>query len=210
MTTRGQAVAAVVLAAATYGVLLRIAESKVEMSVGGGAFLPDDTRHAELAAFRRLGTSLAEIGQQTLADRLERLRQDGAIWIAPSLGPDRWAVFAESLRLVRRIYIRRLALLDPRAHLYPITPPGIPDANQSAFALLSLAGALRHELAHYDGMIEEADAYATEIAWYEGLRASPWFALLPGEQRRVFDWALESAVLTARRASEKAARAPAT
>ena len=54
-------------------------------------------------------------------------------------------------------------------------------------------------------MIEEADAYAAEIAWYEGLRASPWFASLEGETRRVFDWALESAVLTARSASEKAA-----
>ncbi len=52
-------------------------------------------------------------------------------------------------------------------------------------------------------MIDEADAYAAEIAWYEGLRASPWFASLDGESRRVFDWALESAVLTARRASEK-------
>ena len=205
---RNQILAAVVLAAATYGVLLRIAESKVETSVGGAGFPLDDTRHAELAAFQRLGTSLAEIGQQALAGRLERLRQDGAIWVAPALGPDRWAVFAESLRLVRRIYIRRLALLDPRAHLYPVTPADIPDANQSAFAWISLAGALRHELAHSDGMTEEAGAYAAEIAWYEGLRASPWLASLAGERRRVFDWALESAVLTARRAREKAARAP--
>ena len=83
---------------------------------------------------------------------------------------------------MRRIYVRRLALLDPRAHLYPAPPPDIPDANQRAFAFISLAGALRHELAHYDGMIEEADAYAAEIAWYEGLRASPWFASLAGRE----------------------------
>ena len=205
---RAQVLAALVIAAATYGVLLRIAEGKVEASVGGAGFRLDERRPDELAAFRRLQAGLAGIGEKDLPDRLERLRQDDAIWVAPSLGPGHWAVFAESLRLVRRIYVRRAALLDPRAHLYPSPAPGIPDANQRAFALISLGGALRHELAHYDGMIEEADAYAAEIAWYDGLRASPWFASLDGDRRRVFDWALESAVLTARRASEKAAGAP--
>ena len=206
MTTRSQALAAVVLAAATYGVLLRIAEAKVEAAVGAGAF---PLGHSdELAAFQRLRASLSEVGEQALADRLERLRREGAIWVAPSLGPDRWAVFAESLRLVRRIYVRRPALLDPRAHLYPVAPADIPDANQRAFAWISLAGALRHEIAHYDGMTEEADAYAAEIAWYESLRGSSWFASLQGKPRGIFDWALESAVLTARRASERAARAP--
>jgi hypothetical protein len=115
-------------------------------------------------------------------------------------------VFTDSLRLVRRIYIRRLALVDPREHLYPVTPTDIPLANQRAFAWMSLAGALRHELAHYDGMIKEADAYAAEIAWYKDVRASPWFASLRGEKRQVFDWALESAVLTARSAREKGER----
>ena len=205
---RNQILALILVAAATYGVLLRIAEAKVETAVGGGTFPLDDKRGRELEAFQRLRTSLADVGEQVLADRLERLRQDGAIWVAPSLGPDRWAVFAESLRLVRRIYVRRLALLDPRAHLYPTAPADIPDANQRAFAWISLAGALRHELAHYDGMTEEADAYAAEIAWYERLRAAPWFASLEGKMRGVFDWALESAVLTARSAREKAARAP--
>jgi hypothetical protein len=185
--------------------VLRIAENKVEAAVGGGAFALD--RPDELAAFERLRSSLAEVGERVLADRLQRLRQERVLWVAPALGPERWAVFVESLRLVRRIYVRRVALLDPRAHLYPVAPTGIPDANQRAFAWISLAGALRHELAHYDGMIDEADAYAVEIAWYEGLRASPWFASLQGKARDVFDWALESAVLTARRASETAARA---
>ena len=203
---RNQLLAAVLLAAATYGVLLRIAETKVETAVGGGAFPLDDKRPDERAAFQRLRTSLAEMGEQALADRLERLRQDGKIWIAPSLGPGRWAVFVESLRLVRRIYVRRLALMDPRAHHYPVAQAGIPDANQRTFAWISLAGALRHELAHYDGMIEEADAYAAEIAWYEGLRASPWFASLEGKTRAVFEWALDSAVLTARSAREKETR----
>ncbi len=87
MTARSQILAAVVLAAATYGVLLRIAEAKVEASVGGGVFRLDDRRPNELAAFERLRASLVEIGEQALADRLERLRQDGAIWIAPPSGP---------------------------------------------------------------------------------------------------------------------------
>lgn len=201
-----QIIAAVLIAVATYGVLLRIAESKVESAVGGGTYALVDERQSEVAAFQRLRVSLTEIGEQPLADRLEGLRRDGAIWIAPSLGPDRWAVFAEELRLVRRIYVRRLALLDPRAHLYPVRPAGIPDANQRAFASLSLAGALRHELAHYDGMIDERDAYAAEIAWYENLRASSWFASLPGENQRLHDWALASAVLTSRSASARETR----
>lgn len=205
---RNQLLAAVLLAAATYGVLVRIAEAKVETAVGEGAFRLDGKRPNELAAFQRLRASLADIGEKAFADRLEKLRRDGAIWVAPSLGPGRWAVFVEALRLVRRVYVRRLALLDPRAHHYPVIPADIPEANQRTFAWLSLAGALRHELAHYDGMLEESDAYAAEIAWYEGLRASPWFASLQGKARDVFAWALESAVLTARRASETAARAP--
>jgi hypothetical protein len=203
---RNQILAAVLLAAATYGVLLRIAEAKVEASVGGGSFPLDEKSAGEFAAFQQLRTGLSGIGEQAYADRLEALREDGAIWIAPALGPDRWAVFTESLRLVRRIYLRRLALLDPKAHLYAVFPPDIPDANQRAFAFVSLAGALRHELAHYDGMLEEADAYAAEIAWYEGLGTSPWFASLQGENRRVFEWTIDSAILTARSAGEKGRR----
>jgi hypothetical protein len=48
------------------------------------------------------------------------------LWVAPKLGPDRWAVFVESLRLVRRIYVRREALLDPVAHLYRVPRADIP------------------------------------------------------------------------------------
>ena len=207
MTTRSQIIAAVLLAVATYGVLVRIAEAKVEHAVGAGGFPLDAGRPPELEAFERERTSLAEIGEQRFADRLEALRQEGALWVSPGLGADRWAVFVESLRLVRRIYVRREALLDPRRHLFPVSRRDIPEANQRAFAWISLSGALRHELAHYDGMIEESDAYAVEIAWYEARRASPWFTSLAPEQRGVFSWALESAVLTARRARATAAGA---
>ena len=207
MTTRSQIIAAVLLAVATYGVLVRIAEAKVERAVGAGGFRLDEGRTRELEAFARERARLAEIGEQSFADRLEALRQEGALWVSPGLGADRWAVFAESLRLVRRIYVRREALLDPRRHLFPRARPDVPEANQRAFAWISLSGALRHELAHYDGMIEESDAYGVEIAWYEARRASPWFTSLAPEQRGVFSWALESAVLTARRARATAAGA---
>lgn len=202
MRAGSQIVAAALLAAATYGVLVGIAEAKVDAAVGGGAFPLDDRRVPEREAFERIRARLEEIGEGRFSDRLEALRVERVLWVAPSLGPDRWAVFAESLRLVRRVYVRQKALLDPRAHLYP-SPSAVPDAHQRAFAWISLAGALRHELAHHEGMIEEHEAYATEMAWYEGVRASPWFAALRGEDLRMFDWALQSAVLTARSASAR-------
>lgn len=203
MSARSQLVAAVLLAIATYGVLLRIAEAKVERAVGAHGFRLDERRPAELEAFERERKGLDEIGQRAFAGRLEALRAKGALWVAPELGAERWAVFVESLRLVRRIYVRRAALLDPRAHLYP-GGSDVPDPNQRAFAFISLSGALRHELAHYEGLIEESAAYEAEIAWYEELRASPWLGSLDAERRRVYAWAVDSAVLTARRASETA------
>lgn len=196
--------AAVILAAATYGALQQIAERKVERAVGEGGYRLDERHEAEMAAFQQLESGLRELGDDAFADRLERLRGDGAIRVSPALGPERWAVFVEALRLVRRIYVRRLALVNPTAHHYPVARDDIPAFNQRTVAWISLAGALRHELAHYDGMMDEGDAYATEIAWYEGLRASPWFASLTGEKRRVFDWALQSAVLSARSAAARA------
>jgi hypothetical protein len=207
LSTRSQIFAAVLLAIATYGVLVRIAEAKVERAVGSGGFRLDSRRPPEMEAFERERASLAAMGQQPLADRLEKLRADGVLWVAPGLGADHWAVFAEALGLARRIYIRRVALLDPAQHLFPAGSGAIPDENQRAFARLGLSGALRHELAHFDGMMEEADAYAAEIAWYESLRATPWFASLAPDRRRVYDWALTSAVMTARRARETAAPA---
>jgi hypothetical protein len=200
VSTRSEIAAAVLIALATYGVLLRLAEAKVERAVGTHGFPLDAHRAAELEAFERERKGLDEIGQRAFAGRLEELRAKGALWVAPELGAERWAVFVESLRLVRGIYVRRAALLDPRAHLYP-GGSDIPDPNQRAFAFISLSGALRHELAHYDGHLEENAAYASEIAWYEELRGSPWFAALVPERQRVYAWALDSAVLTARRAA---------
>src|ERR1700687_5491131 len=63
-----------------------------------------------------------------------RLRARGEVWIAPHLGPERWAVFVTALGLTRRIYVRREALLDPVAHLYRAPRPDIPPEYQSAHA----------------------------------------------------------------------------
>jgi hypothetical protein len=190
---------------ATYFGFHRIAEAKNETTVGGGVFRLEDRRHQEMAAFEALRAMLVRMGEGALAERLERLRQRGEIWVAPRLGPDRWAVFVESLRLVRRIYVRREALLDPVAHLYLVPRPDIPASYQRAHAWISLAGALRHELAHRDGLIEEAPAYQAEIDWYEQLRLSPFVASLQGDERLAWEWGIESAVLSAQKARDMAA-----
>lgn len=202
MRPRDQLIGAVLLIVATYFGLHRIAEAKNETTVGGQAFRVEDSRRPEMAAFQLLLAQLGKMAQGALADRLERLREDGEIWVAPKLGPDRWAVFVETLRLVRRIYVRQVALLDPVAHLYGVPREDIPLSYQRAHAWMGLAGALRHELAHRDGLIEEAPAYQAEIEWYEQLRQSPFLASLSGEERLAWEWGIESAILSARKALE--------
>ena len=109
MRTRDQLIGAVALAVATYFGVLRIAEAKSDAAVGSRGLLLDEKQPADLAAFRRFERQLIVIGQEPLADRLEELRVGRELWIAPGLGPDRWAAYVESLGLVRRIYIRRVA-----------------------------------------------------------------------------------------------------
>jgi hypothetical protein len=163
--------------------------------------VPLDAQHpAELEAFEHLRSRIAAMGDAALSDRLEELRQKHEIWVAPRLGPERWAVFVEALSLVKRICIRREALLDPVAHLYRTPRPDIPRPYQEAHAWIGLAGALRHELAHHDGLRDEAAAYDAELAWYETVRHSPRLDGMPDEQRRAWEWGLESAVLSARKA----------
>jgi hypothetical protein len=157
-------------------------------------------RREELEAFEDLRSRIAGMGDAALADRLERLREAREIWVAPRLGPERWAVFVEALSLAKRVFLRRQALLDPVAHLYRTPRPDIPRAYQEAHAWLGLAGALRHELAHYDGLRDEAAAYDVELAWYETVRQAAPLARMGNEERRAWDWGLESAVLSARKA----------
>jgi hypothetical protein len=200
MRLRDQLIGAVLLLGATYAGVHRIAEAKNETTVGGAVFRLDDARPAETAAFQAVLAQVARMGDAALAQRLEALRQEGEVWVAPKLGPERWAVFVESLRLVRRIYVRREALLDPVAHLYRVPRPDVPPGHQRAHAWISLAGALRHELAHRDGLLDEAAAYEAEIEWYERLRASPFLASLVPEEREAWEWGIDSAILSARKA----------
>jgi hypothetical protein len=200
MRARDQLIGAVLLAGATGFGLYRIAQAKNETTVGGAAFRLDGSWPQEMAAFETVRAQVAEMGDPALAARLESLREDGELWVAPRLGPERWAVFVDTLHLVRRIYVRRLALLDPVAHLYGHSRPDIPLAYQRAHAWISLAGALRHELAHRDGAVEEGPAYAAEIDWYEQLRRSPFLASLEDDERPAWEWGIDSAILSARKA----------
>lgn len=205
MQVREQLIGAVVLVAATYYGVLRIAEAKCDAAVGSLGVLLDENRPDDLAAFRRLQSQLGRFGQSTLADRLEQLRQEGELWLAPGLGPERWAAYVESLGLVRRIYVRQVALRNPRLHLYPAGAIDVPENYQVAFAWLSLGGAMRHELAHHDGALEETEAYRLELAWYEEVRQSAFVTALDDDERPGWDWAFESAISSARKAASQAA-----
>jgi len=163
MRLQHQLIGAAFLAGTTYFALLRIAEAKNETAVGGRVHRLDGAYFDELEAYAAVRGRLEALGERAFSDRLGRLRDDGEIWVAPAMGAERWAVFVESLSLVRRIYLRRVALLDPIRHLYPVPPADIPESHQRAFAWISLAGALRHEVAHRDGLMDEAAAYAQEL-----------------------------------------------
>lgn len=182
--------------------MLRISEAKNEAAVGGETFVLDGHHPAERDAFARLLTRIGRMGDRALADRLEALGAAGEIWVAPRLGPERWAVFARTGPLVNRIYIRREALLDPVAHLYAGSRTDIPLAYREAHAWIGLAGTLRHEVAHRDGVRSEAAAYAIELDWYESMRHAPVLDGRPEEERRAWTWGLESAVLSGRKARD--------
>ena len=200
MRARDQLIGAVLLVGVTGFGLYRIAQAKNETTVGGDAFRLDESWPAEMAAFQGVRARIVEMGDPALAERLEALRRDGEIWVAPKIGAGRWAAFVDTLHLVRRIYVRRVALLDPLAHLYGRPRPDIPLTYQRAHAWITLAGALRHELAHRDGAIDEGPAYDAEIAWYEQLRVSPFLASLEGDERAAWEWGIDSAILSARKA----------
>jgi hypothetical protein len=196
-------IGALILVSATYYGLVRIAEAKCDAAVGSSALSLDPRNPEDLAAFERLQAQLVRMGQDVLADRLEQLRLKQDLWVAPGMGPERWAAYVESLGLARRIYIRRMALLNPLAHLYPSGADDVPTDFQAAFAWLSLGGAMRHELAHYDGAIEESEAYRHELAWYDEVGHSAFFTGLSSDERAAWTWALESAVSSAEKAAER-------
>ncbi len=63
---------------------------------------------------------------------------------------------------------------------------------------------MRHELAHRDGALEEAEAYRIELAWYEEVRQSPFVTGLEGPDKAAWEWALESAIASAQKAAQRA------
>jgi hypothetical protein len=101
---------------------------------------------------------------------------------------------------VARIYVRRDELVSGRA-VFPDLD--IPDAARRSFVTVSLAGTLFHELQHYLGLEDEGITYDREIAWYRGLDEAHIGGLV-GERRRWFEWAVASALESARAAREKA------
>ena len=204
MRTRDQIIGAVLVAGATWAGIHRIAEAKSEAAAGGGVYGLEERRRPAMAAFGRVLGDLRRMGDEATAARLERLRSEGAIWVAPRLGAGRWAVYVDSLGLVRRIYLREEALLDPVGHLFDGVPSDAPAGHRQVFARVSLGGALVHELAHYDGVEDEGRAYDRELAWYEQLRRSAFFAGLAGDVRAAHEWALESAVRSAQAARRRA------
>ena len=54
-------------------------------------------------------------------------------------------------------------------------------------------------------MSREDDAYAAELRWYEEVRRSAFLDGLPAEERSAWEWGIESAVLSARKAQQIAA-----
>ncbi len=139
--------------------ILRIAEARNEAAVGGGGVRPlDVARTQERVGFGRILAELERLGQGAFRDRLLALQGRGALWLAPGMPPHHWALYVDSFGLVRRIYVREQALVSPEAHLFPDGAAGIPWAKQRAFASISLAGALYHELLHYDGIDAESEA----------------------------------------------------
>jgi hypothetical protein len=204
MSARDQVIGAVLVAGVTWLGLHRIAEAKSEAAAGGDAFRLEERRGPAMAAFARLAGDLRRLGDPATAARLEQLRAEGAIWIAPRLDPGRWAVYVDSLGLVRRIYVRGAALLDPVGHLFDGVASEAPPGHREIFARVSLGGALVHELAHYDGLQDEGAAYDRELAWYARVRRSTFLTGLSEEARAAHEWALDSAVLSAEAARRRA------
>jgi hypothetical protein len=105
-----------------------------------------------------------------------------------------------ALGLVSRIYVRgdELVVRD-----LPFPELDIPDEARRAFATIRLAGTLFHELQHADGVEDEGTAYEREMEFYERLGERN-AERLEGEERRLFEWAVASALESAAAAREKA------
>lgn len=192
---------ALAIVASTYSAVLRIAEHKADGLAGGETFVPDESHPAERAALDALQGRLRGWGEGDLAASLARLQGAGRLRVAPRLAGGRSAVYVRVRGLVSRVYVRSDELVARRL---PFPEIDVPDEARRTFAAIRLAGTLYHEIQHSEGIENEDEAYEREMAWYRGLeqRAAERF---DGEERRWFEWAVESALGSAAAAREKAA-----
>ena len=200
MKTLAQLGLALAIVAATYYAIVRVAEEKAGALAGGDTARLDGRTPAELDAFEALLDRLRAWDEAALRQALSQLQEDGDLWVAPHLSGDRSAIFVSSLGLVSRVYVRREELVAPEL---PFPGLDIPDPARRTFATLRLAGTLYHELQHYEGVEDEGAAYEREILWYRGLGAKV-LERLQGEERRQFEWAIDSAAQSADAARVKA------
>lgn len=196
-----QVALAVAIVASTYFAIVRVAEEKASALAGGGTSRLDRQSPEERDAFEALLDQLGRWDEMGLAASLSRLRDDGDLWVAPRLAGERSAIFVTSLGLVSRVYVQRQELLSPEL---PFPDLDVPEPAQRTFATIRLAGTLFHELQHYDGLEDEDATYDREIEWYRGL-GETMIERLQGEEKRRFEWAIDSAVQSAAAAQEKAA-----
>jgi hypothetical protein len=190
------------LVVSTYFAVLRIAEHKADVLAGGGTFPLDQSHPREMATFRALLDRLRSWGETDLAGSLVALQESGRLWAAPRLGGDRSAIYVSALGLVARVYVRRDELVAGRV-VFPDLE--VPDAARRTFATVNLAGTLYHELQHEQGLEDEGLTYDQEIDWYRRLEQAN-IDRLHGEDRRWFEWALASALQSARAARAEAVR----
>jgi hypothetical protein len=191
---------AIIIVAATYFAILRIAEHKADVLAGGDTFLLDPAHPSQMRPFDELIDQLRRWKLADLAGSLMALRERGQLWIAPHLGGNRSAIYVDSLGLAKRIYVRHDVLVDREL---PFPSLNVPDAAQRQFARIRLAGTLFHELQHHNGLADETATYDREVEWYRSLRQDV-LAGLEGEAARWFEWAVDSAIASALAAREKA------
>jgi hypothetical protein len=194
---------AAAIIASTYFAIVRVAEDKASARAGGHTFPLDRRSPQEWDAFSALLDELRDWGQGELAAALVGLQEKGDLWVAPDLAGGRSAICVHSLRLVSRVYVRREDLL---ARELPFPDLDVPDTAQRTFTTIRLAGTLLHELQHYDGLEGEGETYDREIEWYRELRRT-MLDQLEGDERRLFEWAVDSAIQSAAAARDKAAEA---
>jgi hypothetical protein len=190
----------IIIVAATYFAMLRIAEHKAEVLAGGGTFRLEPAHPSQIRSFDELIDQLRLWKQPDLAESLTALREKGELWIAPHLGGNRSAIYVSALGLARRIYVRDDMLV---VRELPFPRLNVPDDAQRQFVRIRLAGTLFHELQHYSGLEDEKTAYDREVEWYRSLRQDR-LAGLEGEAAKSFEWAVDSAIESALAARQKA------